>query len=131
MVDMQMGTHHVVDLIDRDSRRSKALLEPVGVHHVPERTRRARLVIANTAVDQNVVMLGLQQIGLDAQHELPALPVEIATLGHPAAIFLQHLGCERWEEFQWMKKGPSCSTTRRIVISPMLNVVMAMSVSPR
>ena len=83
---------------------ARPFLEAVGVQHVPERTCRAWLVIADTAVDQNVVVRGLHQVGLDAEHELSALPVEIATLGHPVAIFLQHLSRERWEEFQWIEE---------------------------
>ena len=72
--------------------------EPVGIQHVPERTRRAWLVISDTAVDQDVVVRRLHKVGLDAEHELSALPVEIASLGHPAAIFLQHLRRERRED---------------------------------
>ena len=86
MVDVKMGAHHIVDLIDRDTGVRRPFLEAVGVHHVPEGTRRAWLVISDATVDQDVVVRGLQQVGLDAEHELPALPVEIAALGHPAAI---------------------------------------------
>jgi hypothetical protein len=53
----------------------------------------AWLVITDATVDQDVVVRGLQQVGLDAEHELPALPLEIAAVRHPAAIFLQHLRC--------------------------------------
>jgi hypothetical protein len=50
VIDVQMGTHHVVDLIDRDTGASEALLELVCVHHVLERARRARLVISDAAI---------------------------------------------------------------------------------
>src|ERR1700758_781390 len=95
-----MRAHHIVDLIDGNSGRSKALLEPVKIEHIPEWTCRTRLVVADAAIDQNIMVRRLHQVGLDAQHQPSAFLVEITTFCHPSAIFLQHLLSKRWEKFQ-------------------------------
>ena len=41
---------------DAEPGRGQALLVAVAVHHVPERPRRPRLVIADAGVDQDVVV---------------------------------------------------------------------------
>ena len=92
MIDVQMGAHHVIDLIDRHARRGQISLELIRIHHVPKRPRRAGLMVADTAVDQDVMMRGLDQIALDAQNQLPVHAIQIAAIGHPALVFRQHLG---------------------------------------
>ena len=99
-----MGAHDVVDLIDGDACAGKIFLEPIGVQHVPERARGAWLVVTDATIDQDGVVGGLHQIGLDAKHELAILAVEVAALGHPGPILLQHLWRQRGEEFQGIKE---------------------------
>jgi hypothetical protein len=44
---MQVRAHHIVDVVDREPGSREAALEAVAVHHVPERSRRPRFVIAD------------------------------------------------------------------------------------
>ncbi len=70
VVDVQVRAHDEIDVVDADAGGRQALLEAVGLHHVPERARRARLVVADAGVDQDVVVRRLHQVALDAEHEL-------------------------------------------------------------
>jgi hypothetical protein len=46
----------VVNVINRKPAGSETFLEPITAHHIPERPRRPRLVIANTGIDQDIVV---------------------------------------------------------------------------
>jgi hypothetical protein len=63
MIDVQMRAHHVVDVIDRETRsRQRAQIDAIGLH-IPFRAR-PWLVVSDAAVDQNGVMWRLNDIGL-------------------------------------------------------------------
>ena len=70
MIAVQMRAHHIVDVVDSEARSAKPLLEAVAVHHVPERPRRPRLVIADAGIDQDVVVRRLDHEALDAEHQI-------------------------------------------------------------
>ena len=89
VIGVQVRAHDEVDVPDADAGRREALLEPVRLHHVPERAGRARLVVADAAVDQDVVMRRLHQVALDAQID-PVGGVEIDGL-EPSLVFLVEL----------------------------------------
>jgi hypothetical protein len=65
MVDVKMGAHHIVDLIDRDTGVRQPFLEAVAVHHVLGETRRAWLMITDATVDQDAVVRGLLYDAVD------------------------------------------------------------------
>src|SRR4249920_3368289 len=56
MVDMQMRAHDEIDFADADTGARQAPLKAIGIHHVPERAGGSWLVIANTGIDQDVVL---------------------------------------------------------------------------
>ncbi len=70
VIGVQMRAHHIVDVVDGEAHTRKLLFEPVAVEHVPERPRRARLVIADAGIDQDIVVRRLDDEALDAKHEL-------------------------------------------------------------
>ena len=104
VVGVQMRAHDEVDVGDAKPRRGQVLLEAVGLHHVPERPRGPRLVIAHAGVDEDVVMRGAHQVALDAQHELVGR-VDKARL-QPGAVLLQQLLRQGGEELQHVEERP-------------------------
>ncbi len=82
MIDMQMRAHDIVDVAKRKSRCGKrARVNVVGLH-VPFRTQRPRLVVADAAVDQDGVVRRLHDVGLEAQDQRVAV-VDRLRLSHP------------------------------------------------
>jgi hypothetical protein len=66
VVDVQMRAHYIVNVINRKPGGSETFLEPITAHHVPERPRRPRLVIANTGINQDIVVQRLYDEALHA-----------------------------------------------------------------
>jgi hypothetical protein len=69
MVGVQMRAHHIVDVVDRQPDGRQFLLEAVAIEHVPKRPGRARLVVADAGIDQNVVVRRLDHKTLDAEQQ--------------------------------------------------------------
>ena len=70
MVAVQMRAHHEVDVLDPEPGRLERL-HPVGVVLlVPGRPQREVLVVADAGIDQDVVVRRLDDIGLEAQHDI-------------------------------------------------------------
>ena len=128
MVDVQVRAHHVVDVVDAEAGGREVLLEAVALHHVPERPRRPRLVVADAGVDQDVVVRRLDHVALDAEHHLARCRIEAVRLaarsGSPRAA--PSTASERIPAAS--KNGASCSTTRWIVMS--LSVMAVMCACP-
>jgi hypothetical protein len=68
--------YRIVDVVDGKASGRKRLLETVAVEHVPERPHRARLVIADAGIDQNIVVRRLDDEALDAEHQAVAGRIE-------------------------------------------------------
>jgi len=88
-----------------ESGSRKALLEAVAVHHVPERPRRPRLVIADTGIDQDIVVRRLYDEALHAQDQPAADRIDECRL-QPRAVLLKELFGERREKFHHVKERP-------------------------
>src|SRR6516162_2309554 len=85
MVGMQVRAHHEVDVGNREARCLRpANIGVVGLH-VPFRTRRPRLVIADAGVNQDGVMRRLDDVGLKAQDQR-VLVVERLRISHPSPV---------------------------------------------
>jgi hypothetical protein len=87
MVDVQVRTHHVVDVVHRQFRRCEAPLESIAAHHVPEWPRRPRFMVADTGIDENVVTRRLDNEALYAQHEAAGDGVDECRLEPGAILF--------------------------------------------
>ncbi|MCP1747854.1 hypothetical protein J2R73_009873 [Bradyrhizobium japonicum] len=99
MIDMQMRAHHEIDVVDREPGGvESAQVRIVGLH-VPFRPLRARLVVADAAVDQNGAVRRLHHIGLEAQ-EQHVLLVQRLGLPHPCPVLGQHLGRQSRQHVQ-------------------------------
>ena len=90
MVDVQVGAHDEVDVLDREPVPPRAAHVGVDRLHVPVRPRRRGLVVADAAIDQDGMVRRAHHVGLDAEHELPGRPVERAPAparrGSPPAL---------------------------------------------
>ena len=98
MVDMQVRAHNEIDFADAEPGTCQAALVSIGIHHVPERTGRSRLVVAHTCVNQDVVLRRLHQVALNTEHDL-VLRAHVLRL-HPRAVLLEQLLCQDREERQ-------------------------------
>ncbi|HEY6979555.1 MAG TPA: hypothetical protein VH499_01265 [Reyranella sp.] len=87
MIDMQVCAHHHVDLVRLDARRRQTLEIP-GLHHVPLRPIGARLVIADTGVDQDTLAADLDQPAMDA--ELQEARGFVIVIGQEPVAMLAH-----------------------------------------
>ena len=105
VVDVQMGAHDIVNVINRKPGGSETFLEPITAHHVPERPRRPRLVIANTGINEDIVVQRLYDEALHASHQPPADGIDEGRL-QPPAVFLKKFFSERWKEFHCIEKWP-------------------------
>jgi hypothetical protein len=83
----------------------EAVLEAAAVHHVPERPRRPRLVIADTGIDQDIVVRRLYDEALHAQDQPAADRIDECRL-QPRAVLLKELFGERREKFHHVKERP-------------------------
>ena len=102
VVGVQMRAHDEIDVAEAQAGGRQVLLEAIGLHHVPEGTRRPRLVVADAGIDQDVVVRRLHQVALDAQHELVG-SVEKPRL-QPSAVLLEKLLRQGGEEFQHVEE---------------------------
>ena len=114
---------------------ASSLLEPVGIQHVPEKDASA--VACDCLHSCRSECCGAafargrpgcrarvaRSVGRDS-HPLVFHP-------HSLTLLFNTSGVSDGKNSNGLKKGPSCSTTRWIVISPSLNVVAAMSVISR
>ena len=66
----------------------------VAVQHVPERPRRARLIIADASIDQDVMARRLDDETLDAQHQ-PVIRIDECRLKPSAVLVKQFFGKRR------------------------------------
>jgi hypothetical protein len=99
VIDMQMRAHHVVDIADgKPSRVQPAQIGVVGLH-VPFRTSRPRLVVANGAIDQDGVMRRLHDVGLETQDQ-HVFVVERSGLLHLRTVLGQKLRRQAGQHFQ-------------------------------
>jgi hypothetical protein len=94
--------HITIDVVDAEPGGGEILLPTPGLHHVPERPCRPRLVVADTGVDQDVVVRRPHQIALDAHVEL-VLGIEESRV-QPAAMLVEQLAGEGREEGQRRKE---------------------------
>ena len=69
MIDMQVGTHHEIDILQAQARRiQRAHVGVVGLH-VPLVAAGARLVVADAGIHQDGVMRRAHDIGLECEDE--------------------------------------------------------------
>jgi hypothetical protein len=107
MVDVQVRAHDVVDVVDGEPGGGESLLEAVGVHHVPHRPRRPRLVVADAGIDQDVVVRRLDHEALHAKHELAGLRIEgCGRALEPGTVLRQQFLRQRREEFERVEERP-------------------------
>jgi hypothetical protein len=66
MIVMEMGAHHVVDVLG-PCAGSREAIEVGLIEHVPKRPRRPRLVVAATAVDENLLAPDLHEPAVHAK----------------------------------------------------------------
>jgi len=99
LVDVQVRAHHIVDVVDRQASGRETLLEAVAVHHVPERPRRPRFVIADTGIDQDVVGAPVLMRKPCTHSTSRPLTGSMNVGSSQEAVLLEKLFGERGEEF--------------------------------
>jgi hypothetical protein len=103
MIDMQVGTHHHVDLVGLDA----GCLQPrqVGrLHQVPFGPVRPGFVVADTGVDQDALAADGQKPAVDA--ELQGSRRLVVVVGEqPVAMLLHHAGLPVREEHLGVEVG--------------------------
>src|SRR6187399_1354313 len=90
VIPVQMRAHHIIDILEPDTHGLESLFETVAVHHVPERPCRARLVIADTRIDQDGVLRRLDQEALYTKNEPLGCGIDECRL-EPGAVLLNLL----------------------------------------
>jgi hypothetical protein len=105
MVHMQVRAHNIVDAIYGEAGSREALLEAVTVHHVPERPRRPRLLVADTRIDKDVVVRRLYDEALHAENQPAADRIDERRL-QPGAVLLKELFGESGEELHHVEERP-------------------------
>src|SRR5260370_6843349 len=75
MVRMQMRAHDEIDVIHGQTSRRQSFLKTIAVQHIPERTARPLLVIADAGIDQDIVVRRFDNETLNTDHE-PALGID-------------------------------------------------------
>ncbi len=88
MIDMQMRAHDIVDIAHGEACCSEAADIGIVGLHVPFRSLRPRLVVADAAIDQDGVVRRLHDIGLETQDQ-HVVGVERTGLLHPLAVLRQ------------------------------------------
>jgi hypothetical protein len=97
MVDVKMGAHHIVDLIDRDTGVRHPLSRSGRCSSCSRRTRGVWLVITDATVDQDVVVRGLQQ-------DWTGFKARAARSAGRDSHRRSSLRCELWEGLQWIEE---------------------------
>ena len=69
MIPVQMGAHHIVDLLGLDTEPGE-IIDKRTVHAVELRSRRALLVIADAGIDEDGVTAGAHDKAVEAEHQL-------------------------------------------------------------
>ncbi len=98
MINVEVRAEDYVDIRDLQSRRSERI--QIVVVRLAVKTRMYRcaiLVVANTAVDQDGVVWGPNDIGLEAEDQ-SILLIQRPGRQHPAPVFAEHLGRETGQE---------------------------------
>jgi hypothetical protein len=83
----------------------EAVLEAAAVHHVPERPRRPRFVIADARIDQDIMTRRPYDEALHAQHQPAADRIDECRL-EPGTVLLEKLFGEGGEEFHHVEERP-------------------------
>ncbi len=104
----------------------QALHEDVVLLLVPDRTRRAVLVVADATIDQDVVRAGLHDIGLEAQHQASWSSSAVGACSHDR-FSASISGVSFGRNSSAGVKPHSISMIRWTVMSPTLNVVVVMA----
>lgn len=85
---MHVGAHHVIDILGAGAGGGEVCEPGIVLLVVPGGKARVVLVVADAGVDQDGVVRGTQQVGLDREDQLARGRVEVGRL-HPAAIGFQ------------------------------------------
>ena len=94
-----MRAHHVIDVADGNAGGvERPQIDVVGFH-IPFRTRRPRLVVADAAVDQDGMMRRLHDVGLEAQDQYVVV-VERVRAPHPRPVLCEPLRRKAGQQIQ-------------------------------
>jgi len=104
VIDMQMRAHHEVDLLRLHARLAQAV-EILGVEHVEARHAGTRLVVAAAGIDQDGVLAGAQQPGMDRRDQPAAFRLVIARR-QPMTLGREGVGVELGKEILGRKARP-------------------------
>ncbi len=105
MVDVQVGAHDVVDILDPECRSPPGCVPRCRPSSVPERPGRARLVVADAAIHQDGVVRRADDVALDAELHLAGCRVDRVRL-QPVAVLRQHLRRQGGEELERVEQRP-------------------------
>ena len=104
MVTVQVAAHHEVDVLDPEASCLERV-HPVGiVFLIPARAQREVLVVADAGIDQDVVMRGLDHIGLVTQYDIAGVAV-VSARREPGKILLEGFFLQVREELEHRGKA--------------------------
>ena len=87
MIDMQMGAHDEIDIIDAQTDGGEPAHEGLVALQIPLRPRRPQLVVADAGVDEHIMMRRAHEIGLETEHQRVVLSEGLRR--QPAAILVE------------------------------------------
>jgi hypothetical protein len=102
VIGMQMRAHHIIDVVYSQASSRQTFFETIAVQHIPERARRSRLVVADTGIDENVVVGRLDYEALDAEHQ-PVLAIDKLRL-QPLPVLVEGFFGQFREKAERIKK---------------------------
>jgi hypothetical protein len=88
VIAVQMRAHHEIDVLDPEAGSLQRTHPVAVVLLVPRRPQREVLVVADAAIDQDVMVRRLDDIRLEAQHDIPARAV-IAAGRQPGEVLAE------------------------------------------
>jgi len=116
VVGVQMDTHHIIDIPDRNAgRRQCRYVGLVGLH-MPTRSGRSVLVVANAAINQHHMVGRPHEVRLKAEDQLAGCRLQRGRLQDRCSSSTSGVRSSR--NSMASIKGASLSTIRWIVMSP-------------
>ena len=102
MIHMQVGTEDKIDILWGDASGSE-MTKPGRLHAVPVPIRHALFIIADTAIDQDIVMRCLDQPRVHAGNDTATVLIAVMRV-EPVSMTFENICMVGREELGWVKQ---------------------------